>query len=65
MAMFATSATLGRRQPVAAPRFAVPGAMGDMGPLGMVCHHYGSRRGMLTPIQCQKFDSGLRLLCSW
>jgi hypothetical protein len=50
MAMFATSATLGRRQLIVVPRFAVTGAMGDMGPLGMVCHCYGSCRGMLIPI---------------
>jgi hypothetical protein len=37
VALFATSAMLGRRQPVAAPHFTVSGTVGDVGPLGMAC----------------------------
>jgi hypothetical protein len=31
----------------------------------MACHGFGSCQGVSIPIRCQKFDSGLELLCLW
>jgi hypothetical protein len=44
--------TRGRRQPVVVPRSVMPGAVGDVGPLGRACHDYGSCRGVPIPIRC-------------
>jgi hypothetical protein len=65
MALFVAGATCGRCQLVVAPRPIVPGAVGDMGPLGMACHGFGSCRGVPIPIRCQKFDLRLELLRLW
>jgi hypothetical protein len=59
MALFAAGAMLEHCQSVGAPRFIVLGVVGDVAPLGLVCHGYGSCQGMPTPIKCQKFDPNL------
>jgi hypothetical protein len=59
VALFAASATPGRRQPVVAPRPVMLGAAGDVGPLGMACHGFGSCRGMPIPIGVKSLTPGL------
>jgi hypothetical protein len=42
LALFTTSTMRGRCQLVVVPHSVVPGTVGDVGPLGMACHGYGS-----------------------
>jgi hypothetical protein len=65
VALFDAGAMRRRHQPIMASRSIVPGVVGDMGPLGMACHDYGSHRGVPIPIRCQKFDPELKLLHLW
>jgi hypothetical protein len=50
MALFATGAIRGRRQPIVVPRPILSGAVGDMSASGMSCQGRGSRRGVPAPL---------------
>jgi hypothetical protein len=51
-----------RHQPIVAHCPVMPGVVGDVGPLDVVCHGFGSCRGVPVPIWRQEFDHGFELL---